>query len=130
MLFLDSIVEYITTFAPNIAQALLVLVVGFLLARIAAGVSTRALGVAGLNAKIAEMFKVDAADADHMVKENLYYVMMFFVVVAVFAALGVTVLANLMTGMGLFVAFILILALAFFLDLGEKAETVMKKVPR
>ena len=131
MLVLDEVVVYVQSYLPNIAEALLVLIVGYILARLAATITAKFLGGAGLDAKIASIVlgaeKAKTVDANAMVKSDTYYFLMFFVLVAFFAALGITILADLMTGIGLFVALVIVAAVVFGLDLGEKLDAYIGK---
>ena len=94
-------VQRISTTLPSFLFALGILVVGYVIAKIAAGVVSRALGRTRLDARTAEalgLTKPDAAGAVRSVAARItFWLLMLFVLIGFFNKLGLTLVAEPLT---------------------------------
>lgn len=98
MAYLDQITQTLGSFSPHIFGALIILVVGWIVALIVSSIIGKALQSTALNEKIARMAvgdeKAKAIDSNRWITRIIYYVILFFVLVAFFQALGLTLVAQ------------------------------------
>lgn len=98
MAFLEHILNTFEIYSPNLLGALLVLVVGWLIALIVSSIIGKALHRTGLDQKIARMLlseeKASAMQPHKWISKIIYYVLLFFVFVAFFQVLGLTLVAE------------------------------------
>ena len=98
MAFLDQIIQALGSFGPHILGALAILVVGWIVALIVSSLIGKALRRTGLDEKIAQMAvgeeKAKSIEPDRWISRIIYYVLLFFVLVAFFQALGLTLVAQ------------------------------------
>jgi len=93
--FLDQIMPVISTYAPRILAALAVLIVGWLIAlAVAAGVR-RMLRSSGLNEKLPSWLSSGGnGDATAGLAKLTFYILMLFVIIATFEALGLKIITQ------------------------------------
>ncbi len=98
MAFLEHILNTFEIYSPNLLGALLVLVVGWLIALIVSSIIGKALHSTGLDEKIARMLlgeeKARAMQPHKWISKIIYYVLLFFVFVAFFEVLGLMLVAE------------------------------------
>jgi hypothetical protein len=98
MIFLDQISHTLGFISPNLFGALIILVVGWMVALIISSIIGKALYRTGLDEKIARMVvgeeKAKAIESHRWISKIIYYVLLFFVLVAFFQALGLTLVAQ------------------------------------
>jgi len=91
---LSQIGESLQSYAPNILAAIIVLVVGWIVALIVAAVVRGALRRTGLSKKLADSLstieKVTAPDLERKVGKGFFYLILILVFVAFFQVLGLT----------------------------------------
>ena len=97
-LIMDQITQVVVPYIPRIAAALGILVVGWLIALIVAAILRALLRRTTLDNRLAAWFAGEE-DAKHVRVENwigrgAYYLIMLFVLVAVFQTLGLTILTE------------------------------------
>jgi len=98
MTFLDQITHTLGSFSPNLLGALLILIVGWIVALILSSIIGKALHRTTWDEKIARMVvgdeKAKAIESHRWISRIIYYVLLFFVLVAFFQALGLTLVAQ------------------------------------
>lgn len=98
MALLDQITQTIGPSGVHIFGALIILVVGWLIALICSSIIGKALHRTELDEKIARLVvgdeKVKAIESQRWISRIIYYVLLFFVLVAFFQALGLTLVAQ------------------------------------
>jgi hypothetical protein len=91
---LDQISGVIAAYVPNLIGALAILVVGWLVARIITAIMRSALHRTSLDNRIAQWIRGDQAERvfpiEQGIAKTVFYVLMIFVLVAFFQALGLT----------------------------------------
>ena len=98
MAFMDPIFHAFGSYSPNLIGALVVLIVGWLVALIVSSIIGKALHSTGLDKKIARNTvgeeKAQAMQPHRWISKIIYYVLLFFVFVAFFQILGLTLVAE------------------------------------
>lgn len=98
MAYLDQIYSSLGTFSPNLFGALVILIVGWIIALVLSSIIGKALRRTGLDDKIARMVvgeeKAKTIESDKWISRIVYYILLFFVLVAFFQALGLTLVAQ------------------------------------
>jgi len=98
MAFMDPIFHAFGSYSPNLIGALVVLIVGWLVALIVSSIIGKALHSTGLDKKIARNAvgeeKAQAMQPHRWISKIIYYVLLFFVFVAFFQILGLTLVAE------------------------------------
>jgi hypothetical protein len=98
MTFFDQINQVLGPYSTKLIGALAILIVGWLVAMIVSSLIGRALHRTGLDEKIAGKVVGDqrakTLEAHHWISRIIYYVLLFFVLVAFFQALGLTLVAQ------------------------------------
>ena len=129
-MFMDTIVTAVSGVMPNLLFAFLVFIIGYIFSAIISNIATKYFAVkVGLDKKVAEFVlseNVTGMDTGAWFKTNLFYVLMFYVIVSVFDALGIAVLANLMAVLGSVLVLIIIIVLVFKFDIVNKMGNILK----
>lgn len=98
MAYLDQIYSSLGTFSPNLFGALVILIVGWIIALVLSSIIGKALRRTGLDDKIARMVvgeeKAKTIESHKWISRIVYYILLFFVLVAFFQALGLTLVAQ------------------------------------
>ena len=98
MPFMDQIFHTFGPYSPNLVGALAVLIVGWLVALIVSSIIGKALHSTGIDEKIARKIvgeeKTQAMQPHRWISKIIYYVLLFFVFVAFFQVLGLTLVAD------------------------------------
>lgn len=130
-MFMDVIITSVAAIMPNLLFALLVFIIGYIFAAVIANIATKYFAVkVGMDKKIAEFIlseNVTGMDTSAWFERNLFYVLMFYVVVSTFEALGIVVLANMMAMLGSVLVLIIVIALVFKFDIVGKMSNILKE---
>jgi len=97
MALLDQLAQWWTTISPHLVTALIVLIVGWLVALIVASLVRRGLDRTDLGTRLAGMVgeeKAKAVDANRWISRIVYYIILLFVLLAFFEILGLTVITD------------------------------------
>jgi hypothetical protein len=98
MSYLDQIYNALGSFNPNLFGALAILIVGWIVALIVSSIIGKALHRTAMDEKIARMVvgeeKAKTIESHRWISRIIYYVLLFFVLVAFFQALGLTLVAQ------------------------------------
>ncbi len=98
MAFPAQIIQSLDSFSPKFFGALIILVVGWIVALIVSSIVSKALRRTALDEKIARMAvgeeKAKSIDSNRWISRIIYYVLLFFVLVAFFQYLGLTLVAQ------------------------------------
>jgi hypothetical protein len=98
MAYLDQIYNALGSVSPNLFGALVILIVGWIVALILSSIIGRALHRTAVDEKIARMVvgeeKAKAIESHRWISRIVYYVLLFFVLIAFFQALGLTLVAQ------------------------------------
>ena len=98
MVFWEQIIRTFGPYGPNLVGAFIILIVGWLIALIVSSLIGKALHRTGLDEKIAGKVMGERKGQDmqshRWISKIIYYVLMFFVLVAFFQALGLTLVAQ------------------------------------
>ncbi|MDD4162922.1 MAG: mechanosensitive ion channel [Methanothrix sp.] len=98
MPFMDQIFHTFGPYSPNLVGALAVLIVGWLVALIVSSIIGKALHSTGIDEKIARKIvgeeKTQTMQPHRWISKIIYYVLLFFVFVAFFQVLGLTLVAD------------------------------------
>ncbi|TFH49196.1 MAG: hypothetical protein E4G89_05190 [Methanothrix sp.] len=98
MAFADQIFHSFGLYSPNLIGALVVLIVGWLVALIVSSIIGKALQRTGMDEKIARKVvgeqKAQGMQPHRWISKIIYYVLLFFVFVAFFQVLGLTLVAE------------------------------------
>ncbi len=98
MAFPAQIIQSLESFSPKFFGALIILVVGWIVALIVSSIVSKALRRTALDEKIARMAvgeeKAKSIDSNRWISRIIYYVLLFFVLVAFFQYLGLTLVAQ------------------------------------
>ena len=90
----DQFLDSVKTYAPSLAGAILILIVGWLVAKAIAGIVRRGLGRTKIGSKITRWIGGEGAQAievERRVAKVVYYLVMLLVLVAFFQVLGLTI---------------------------------------
>ena len=98
MVFWEQIIRTFGPYGPNLVGAFIILIVGWLIALIVSSLIGKALHRTGLDEKIAGKVMGERKGQDmqshRWISKIIYYVLMFFVLVAFFQTLGLTLVAQ------------------------------------
>jgi hypothetical protein len=98
MAFMDQISHTFGLYSPNLIGALVVLIVGWLVALVVSSIISKALQRTGMDEKIARKVvgeqKAQGMQPHRWISKIIYYVLLFFVFVAFFQVLGLTLVAE------------------------------------
>ena len=98
MVFWEQIIRTFGPYGPNLVGAFIILIVGWLVALIVSSLIGKALHRTGLDEKIAGKVMGERKGQDmqshRWISKIIYYVLMFFVLVAFFQTLGLTLVAQ------------------------------------
>jgi hypothetical protein len=98
MAYLDQVYNALGSFSPNLFGALVILIVGWIVALIISSVIGKALHRTGMDEKIARMVvgeeKAKTIESHRWISRTIYYVLLLIVLVAFFQALGLTLVAQ------------------------------------
>lgn len=130
-MFMDTLISGTIGFIPDILYAILVLIIGYLFAVVISNIATKFFVVkVGLDKKIAEFIlgdDINTVNTAQWFRKNLFYVLMFYVIISVFNALGIAVVANMIAALGSVLVLIIIVALVFKFDVVGKASDLLKE---
>jgi len=87
---MDRVSDIMGTYLPSLVGALAILVVGWLVARIIAACVRAALRKTNLDNRLADWLVGEAVQVERAVSATVFYILMAFVLVAFFQALGLT----------------------------------------
>jgi hypothetical protein len=96
MAYLEQISQWWTTISPNLISALIVLIVGWIIALIIASLVKKGLAKTGWGKRIADRMGDEAKDVDPdtWISKIVYYILLLFVIVAFLEVLGLTVIVD------------------------------------
>jgi hypothetical protein len=98
MTYLDQIYIALGSLSPNLFGALVILIVGWIIALILSSIIGKALHRTAVDEKIARMVvgeeRAKTIESHRWISRIIYYVLLFFVLVAFFQALGLTLVAQ------------------------------------
>jgi hypothetical protein len=98
MAYLDQIYIALGSLSPNLFGALVILIVGWIIALILSSIIGKALHRTAVDEKIARMVvgeeRAKTIESHRWISRIIYYVLLFFVLVAFFQALGLTLVAQ------------------------------------
>ncbi len=98
MALMDQIFQAFGPFGPNLVGAVVVLIAGWLIALIVSRIVGKALQKTGLDKKIAAKVlgdeKAQSIEPHRWISKIIYYVLLFFVLIAFFQILGLTLVAQ------------------------------------
>ncbi len=96
MAYLEQISQWWTTISPNLISALIVLIVGWIIALIIASLAKKGLAKTGWGKRIADRMGDEAKDVDPdtWISKIVYYILLLFVIVAFLEVLGLTVIVD------------------------------------
>lgn len=95
--FLNQVAQLLGSFVPSLLGAILILVIGWLVAWLLASVVRRLLHRTKLDERISHWVRGDQMeefDAEKWISRVIYYVAMLFVLIAFFQALGLTIVTQ------------------------------------
>jgi len=90
----DQLLDSVKTYAPSLIGAILILIIGWFVAKLIAGAVRRGLGRTKLGGRVTRWIGgegTQAAEAERRVAKVVYYLIMLLVLVAFFQVLGLTI---------------------------------------
>lgn len=87
---IDQIGQNVVGYMPHLAGALAILILGWLIARVVAAIVRRALGRTNLDNRLAHWLTGETVAIENVIARGAFYLIMIFVLVAFFQALGLT----------------------------------------
>ncbi|HYA30345.1 MAG TPA: hypothetical protein VEI95_16140, partial [Acidobacteriota bacterium] len=87
---IDQIGQNVVGYMPHLAGALAILILGWLVARVVAAIIRRALGRTNLDNRLAQWLMGETVAVENGIARGAFYLIMIFVLVAFFQALGLT----------------------------------------
>jgi hypothetical protein len=87
---MDQISQNVVGYMPHLAGALAILILGWLVARVVAAIIRRALGRTNLDNRLAQWLMGETVAVENGIARGAFYLIMVFVLVAFFQALGLT----------------------------------------
>jgi hypothetical protein len=87
---IDQIGQNVVGYMPHLAGALAILILGWLVARVVAAIVRRALGRTNLDNRLAHWLTGETVAIENVIARGAFYLIMIFVLVAFFQALGLT----------------------------------------
>lgn len=98
MTYFDQITQMLGSFSPKLFEALIILIVGWIVALILSSIIGKALHRIELDDKIAKMVvgeeKAKSIESHRWLSRLIYYLLLIFVLVAFFQTLGLTLVAE------------------------------------
>ncbi len=96
--FWEQIVQLVGAYVPNLIGALAILIIGWLVALVVSAIVRKALRRTTLDDRLARWIfgeeKARAIEAERWVAKGVYYLIMLFVLIAFFQALGLTLITE------------------------------------
>lgn len=100
---LSQITQMTGSYIPRLVGALLIIIIGWVVALLASGLFRKLLHRITLNRHVAEWISTDEKqpppELENMISRGLFYLIMLFVLVATFQALGITLITEPINGL-------------------------------